>query len=140
LVRAPDWDALKIRRTDFSGNRLRITSNQKTGKPHSVIIRDHVVAALFALPLRPTVDANHFFWSGKSLHKSLTSQWQRKLGRLNNYLSLVDDEGKPMRFHSHQLRDTSGSGGLGCRVQGESTDALHSPWLSVETLLRAPGA
>jgi integrase len=134
-------DALKIRRADFSGNRILIPSSQKTGKPHSVIIPDHVVAALFSLPLRSTVDANHFFWSGKSLHKSLTGQWQRKLGRLNNYLSLVDYEGKPMRFHSHQLRDTFAVSQLlaGTSMQDLSwmlghasirvTEAYYAPWV-----------
>ncbi len=38
--------------------------------------------------------------------KPLTGRWQRKLHRLNAYLSMLDYEGKPMTFHSHQLRDT----------------------------------
>ena len=99
-------DALKVRRADFKGNRLTIKKSQKTKKPHAVIVPDHVIAALFNLAKRPTIDLAYFFWSGKSLHKSLTSQWQRKLQRLNDYLSMIDDEGHPMRFHSHQLRDT----------------------------------
>jgi integrase len=33
-------------------------------------------------------------------------QWQRKLGRLNRYLSMVDYEGRALQFHSNQLRDT----------------------------------
>jgi integrase len=65
-----------------------------------------VVDALKNLPRRDTVDPRYFFWSGKSELKSLTGQWQQKLGRLNAYLSLVDYDGKPLRFHSHQLRDT----------------------------------
>lgn len=36
----------------------------------------------------------------------LTGQWQRKFGRLNKYLSMLDYEGRPLLFHSHQLRDT----------------------------------
>jgi integrase len=32
--------------------------------------------------------------------------WQRKLARLNQYLSLADYDGRPLRCHSHQLRDT----------------------------------
>ena len=99
-------DALKVKREDFKGNRLTIKKSQKTKKPHALIVPDHVVAALFDLGARATVHPDYFFWSGKSLHKSLTSQWQRKLQRLNNHLSLVDYEGAPMRFHSHQLRDT----------------------------------
>lgn len=99
-------DALKVKRTDFRGNRLTVKKSQKTKKPHAVIVPDHVITALFTLAPRPTIDPAYFFWSGKSLHKSLTGQWQRKLERFNDYLSLIDDEGAPMRFHSHQLRDT----------------------------------
>lgn len=72
----------------------------------TVILPDHVVAVLHDLPSRPDVHPDYFFWSGKSKYKSLTGRWQRKLHRLNDYLSLVDDQGKPMAFHSHQLRDT----------------------------------
>jgi integrase len=99
-------DALKVKRGAFIGNRLLIAKTQKTGKPHIVLIPDHVVSALFSLAVRPTIDPAYFFWSGKSKAKSLTGQWQRKLGRLNDYLTLVDYEGMPLRFHSHQLRDT----------------------------------
>jgi hypothetical protein len=48
----------------------------------TVLIPDHVIAALNALPPRADVHPDYFFWSGNSKHKSLTGRWQRKLERL----------------------------------------------------------
>lgn len=59
-----------------------------------------------SLPTRKSVHQNYYFWSGSSKYKSVVSQWERKLKRLNEYLELVNYEGHPMKFHSHQLRDT----------------------------------
>jgi integrase/recombinase XerD len=98
-------DALMVAKSRIVGNRFTLRT-VKSGTKLTVILPDHVVADLHALPTRPTVDPRYFFWSGKSEIKSLTGQWQRKLGRLNKYLTLVDYEERPLRFHSHQLRDT----------------------------------
>ncbi len=134
-------DALKVKRTDFTGNRLTIRKSQKTKKPHALIVPDHAISELFSLKTRPTIDPAYFFWSGKSLHKSLTSQWQRKLQRLNEYLSIVDYDGQPMRFHSHQLRDTFAMEHLlaGTTMQDMSrmlghasikvTEKYYAPWV-----------
>jgi site-specific recombinase XerD len=136
-------DALRFPRSALRGNRLTVTI-QKSGrkkKQHTVIVPDQVCKALLDLPARPTTDPNHFFWSGTSKHKSLTSQWQRKLQRLNQYLTLVDYEGKPMRFHSHQLRDTFAVNHLlaGTSMQDLSlmlahesikvTEKYYAPWV-----------
>jgi integrase len=98
--------------------RDRLDRNRFTLIPHKtrktkfklvVIVPDHVVAALDNLPVRPGVDPRYFFYSGKSKVKSLTGLWQKKIDRLNNFLALVDYQEKdpqPLRFHSHQLRDT----------------------------------
>lgn len=98
-------DALVVAKERIAGNRFTLRT-VKNGTKLTVILPDHVVAALRALPERLTIDPRYFFWSGKSEIKSLTGQWQRKLGRLNKYLSMVDYEGRPLQFHSHQLRDT----------------------------------
>jgi integrase len=98
-------DALMVAKDRITGNRFTLRT-VKNGTKLTVILPDHVVAALRALPERLTVDPRYFFWSGKSEIKSLTGQWQRKLGRLNKYLSMVDYDGRPLQFHSHQLRDT----------------------------------
>ena len=98
-------DALTVAKARIIGNRFSLRT-VKNGTKLTVILPDHVVAALHALQQRPTIDPRYFFWSGKSEVKSLTGQWQRKLGRLNKYLSMVDYDGTPLQFHSHQLRDT----------------------------------
>ena len=98
-------DALTVAKDRIIGNRFTLRT-VKNGTKLTVILPDHVVTALHALRQRPTIDPRYFFWSGKSEVKSLTGQWQRKLGRLNKYLSMVDYEGRPLQFHSHQLRDT----------------------------------
>ena len=98
-------DALLCAKSRIVGNKFTLRT-RKGGTPLTVILPDHVVAVLHDLPSRPDVHPDYFFWSGKSKYKSLTGRWQRKLHRLNDYLSLVDYQGKPMTFHSHQLRDT----------------------------------
>ena len=98
-------DALTVAKNRIIGNRFTLRT-VKNGTKLTVILPDHVVAALNALPQRPTIDPRYFFWSGKSEVKSLTGQWQRKLSRLNRYVSMLDYEGRPLQFHSHQLRDT----------------------------------
>ena len=133
-------DALLCVRSRIVGNRFTLRT-RKTGSGLTVILPDHVVAALHALPLRPDVDPKYFFWSGKSKYKSLTGRWQRKLHRLNDYLSLVDYQDKPMIFHSHQLRDTFAVSQLlsGTSMEDLSkmlshgsvkiTEKYYSPWV-----------
>jgi integrase/recombinase XerD len=75
-------DALMVAKDRITGNRFTLRT-VKNGTKLTVILPDRVVTALHALPRRPTVDPRYFFWSGKSEIKSLTGQWQRKLGRLN---------------------------------------------------------
>jgi integrase/recombinase XerD len=99
-------DALMCPRSRLEGNRLFLRKMKKTGEPIYAILPDRVVEILKRLPKRPGIHPNYFFWSGKSKYKSLVSQWERKLNRLNNYLELIDYEGHPMKFHSHQLRDS----------------------------------
>ena len=133
-------DALLCARSRIVSNKFTLRT-RKAGTKLTVILPDHVVAALHALPSRPDVDPKYFFWSGKSKYKSLTGRWQRKLHRLNDYLSLVDYEDKPMTFHSHQLRDTFAVSQLlsGTSMEDLSrmlsrssvkiTEKYYSPWV-----------
>jgi site-specific recombinase XerD len=100
-------DAVTAAKARLVGNRF--DNMVKGGKALTVIIPDHVVKMLNDLPARGTVDPRYFFWSGTSQIKSETGRWQRKLARLNKFLSLVDYDPvapKPIMFHSHMLRDT----------------------------------
>jgi site-specific recombinase XerD len=99
-------DALMCPRSRVEGNHLFLRKMKKTGEPIYAILPDRVLEALRKLPPRTTAHPNYFFWTGKSKYKSLVSQWERKLRRLNDHLQLVDYERQPMKFHSHQLRDT----------------------------------
>jgi integrase len=66
---------------------------------------------------------------------------QRKLERLNDYLSIAKDDGTPMKFHSHQVRDTFAVTQLlsGTSMQDLSkmlghksvkiTEKYYSPWV-----------
>jgi hypothetical protein len=101
-------DATMAARWRLQGDRY-VLKMIKGGAPLTVILPPHVVAALNALPARDDIDPRYFFWSGKSKNKSLTSTWQKKFARLNDFLSLVDydeENPQPIRFHSHQCRDT----------------------------------
>jgi integrase/recombinase XerD len=99
-------DALSCPRSNLQGNRLFLRKTKKTGEPVYAVLPDRLVSALRDLPKRETVSDKYYFWSGASKYKSLVCQWQRKLHRLNEYLDLRDDQGCPMPFHSHMLRDT----------------------------------
>jgi integrase/recombinase XerD len=103
-------DALLAKRDRLDGNRFTLIPHKtrKTKFKLVVIVPDHVVADLDNLPARPGVEPRYFFYSGRSKVKSLTGLWQKKIDRLNNFLALVDyqEDPQPLRFHSHQLRDT----------------------------------
>jgi len=133
-------DALMCAKSRIQGNRFSLTT-QKSKSALTVLIPDHVIAALNALPTRADVHPDYFFWSGNSKHKSLTGRWQRKLERLNDHLAIAKDDGTPMRFHSHQLRDTFAVAQLlnGTSMQDLSkmlshksikiTEKYYSPWV-----------
>ena len=74
-------DALMCAKSRIHGNRFNLTT-QKGKTALTVIIPDHVITALNALPPSEDVHQNYFFWSGGSKYKSLTGRWQRKLERL----------------------------------------------------------
>ena len=66
-----------------------------------------VVEALQDLsPDRHPFHPDHFFWDKKIAPGSLTTKWGRVINALNQCLSFRDEEGDPMRFHSHIWRDT----------------------------------
>ena len=64
-------DALLCARSRIVGNKFTLRT-RKGGAALTVILPDHVVTALHALPSRPDVHTNYFFWSGQSKYKSLT--------------------------------------------------------------------
>ena len=98
-------DALLLPRSALVGNRLTLTTLKTKAKP-TPVLPDFVVDALLKLQPRRNTHPKYFWWSGKSSHLTLTTQWTARIRSFNRYLSLRDEQGHPMKFHSHQLRDT----------------------------------
>lgn len=99
-------DCLALPRSGLVGNRLKLKT-QKNGADVDRILPDHAVAALRALsPDRSTFKPGYFLWSVKCQKENLTSKWVEYIQTMNRFLSFKDEQGQPMRFHSHMLRDT----------------------------------
>lgn len=98
-------DVLMLRRSALVGNRLVLTT-QKTKTKTSPILPDFVRAALIELKPLPSTGNDYFFCSGHIHHLSLTTMWTARIRDLNRFLPFIDDQGRPMEFRSHMLRDT----------------------------------
>lgn len=100
-------DCLTFPRSGLVGNRLRL-STQKTGAEVDRILPDHVVAALQSLSIdRPHFNPEYFFWVKTWISKeTLRMSWESYIRELYDFLSFTDENGQPMSFHSHMLRDT----------------------------------
>ncbi len=98
-------DVLKMSRTELVGNRITFKM-QKNDRELVVFLPDDVLTDLLALPTRPGVHRNYFFWNRKLTYKTMTIKWFRKIDKLNEYLSLREERGEPMEFRSHMMRDT----------------------------------
>ena len=99
-------DALLLKRSSIRAGWMTLTT-KKTGK----LIKDRplpnqVLAALDAVPAQPHVRNGYYFWSRECQADNLTTVWSGRIVALNQYFSLKDDEGQPMEFRSHMLRDT----------------------------------
>lgn len=104
-------DAVALPKAALSGNRLRVVIQKKRNrKPVQArvefVLPDHVVSALGDLPKRKEEHPDYFFWSKQCTETVNTNKWVRKVDRLNDYLSFKDEEGEPLEFRSHMLRDT----------------------------------
>jgi len=94
-------------RTGLVGNRISLITKKTGAKIENRSIPDHVAEALLALsPDRIRWRRDFFFWPEGRKKEGLTSLFGDIIGALNAFLAFTDDNGTPMRFHSHQLRDT----------------------------------
>jgi site-specific recombinase XerD len=98
-------DVLMLPRNALVGNHLNL-STQKTSAALTPILPEYVVEALEAIRPRQGVHPDYFFWSRRCQPESLGKPWATRIRRLNKHLSLTDEQGLPMMFHSHMLRDT----------------------------------
>lgn len=99
-------DALMLRRSAVHGNRLDLTIKKSKDKIIDRVVPSSVIAALKAVPVRKTMHPDRFFWSEQCDHRVLSGMWTPRVRLLNNYLHLKGEDGNPLQFHSHMLRDT----------------------------------
>jgi site-specific recombinase XerD len=98
-------DVLMLPRKALVGKVLSLKT-LKTGAQVRTSLPSHVVKALKALKPRSQVHPLAFFWNRTSGYKTLEAAFLKRIRGLNRYLNFHDEEGQPMRFHSHMLRDT----------------------------------
>jgi integrase len=100
-------DCLMFPRSGLVGNCISLVTKKTGAKIEDRHIPDHVAEALHALsPDRPGWRPEYFFWRENYKLGSLSRRYIYIIGKLNKFLAFKDEDGKPMRFHSHQLRDT----------------------------------
>jgi integrase/recombinase XerD len=104
-------DVVCLPKSALAGNRLSaIMRKKRKRKPAAsrieCVIPDHVVTALRSLPLRKEDHPDYFFWSRKCSEQVNVNKWVYKVDRLSGYLTFKEEEGRPLEFRSHMLRDT----------------------------------
>jgi integrase len=98
-------DVLMLPRSALYGNRLRLIT-QKTHARFDEIVPDIVISELGSIRPRPGVHPDYYFWSRTCTPRTLASMWCMRISELNDFLSFRDEQGDPMPFRSHMLRDT----------------------------------
>lgn len=79
---------------------------QKTGDKIDRLVPDEVIDALKAVPVRKTMHPDQYFWPRRCDHRVLSGIWTPRVRLLNDNLHFRNEQGEPMRFPSHMLRDT----------------------------------
>jgi site-specific recombinase XerD len=104
-------DVVSLPKSALRGNRLTATIRKKrkrkpTACQMDCILPDHVIAALQAIPLRTREHPDYFCWGGRVSEVVNTSAWIRRIDELSKHLNFKDENGGPLDFRSHMLRDT----------------------------------
>jgi integrase len=104
-------DVLILPKSALNGNRLTAVIRKKRNrKPNASVIErvlpDYVVKTLNELPLRGEEHPDYWFWSKTCNEEVNCNKWIRKIDKFNDHLSFKDEDGNPLRFRSHMLRDT----------------------------------
>lgn len=82
------------------------TRTLKTGALVEAELPMETRIAIAAVKPRSQAHKDYFFWSRNCTKETLRGKWEDRIHRLNKQLSFLTDEGEPMWFHSHMLRDT----------------------------------
>jgi integrase len=100
-------DCLMLPRTGLVGNRISLITKKTGSKIENRVLPDHVVSALNDLsPDRPTFKPGYFLWNEGVKWENLSTRWINVITAMNARLDFKDEDGQPMNFHSHMLRDT----------------------------------
>ena len=101
-------DALMLKRTAIKDGRLALRTKKTGSWIKNRKLPQVVMDALDAIPLEQEhVKPGFYFWSRNCGNAdNLTTIWAEHIRDLNVYLHLHDEDGKPMDFRSHMLRDT----------------------------------
>ena len=104
-------DVVSLSKAALHGNRLTATIQKKRNRKPlqsrvEFVLPDHVVEALRSLPRRTEEHPDYFFWSRQCSELVNTNKWVRKIDRLSGLLVFKDEQGRPLEFRSHMLRDT----------------------------------
>jgi site-specific recombinase XerD len=98
-------DVLMLPRSAVRDNRI-VIKTQKTKEPFDQVVPIAVIEALNAVPVRKTMHPDQFLWSRQCDHRVLAGMWTPRIRRINKYISFTNEQGEPMGFRSHMLRDT----------------------------------
>ena len=105
------WTGLRIldvlvlpRKAIFRG--VLKTKTLKTGALVEAELPKIAIAALADVKPRLQTHKDYFFWNHNCTTESLRTKWENRIRILRKQLSFLTEEGEPMRFHSHMLRDT----------------------------------
>lgn len=113
-------DALTVERARFtkqaSGWYRLLLRRAKTGVAVFVSLAPEVVAEILAI--KP-VSERYLFWDGKENKETLVKRYGEAYRRVSELSELKDENGQPLGFHSHMLRDTFA---VWCFLQGMATE------------------
>lgn len=98
-------DALMLKRNKIRNGYLNIVT-KKTDDILNRKLPKQVLDALAGIKPQSHVRPDCYFWSNDCAADNLTVVWAERIRKLNAYLNLKDEDGEPMEFRSHMLRDT----------------------------------
>jgi integrase/recombinase XerD len=137
-------DALTVERKSFArmpnGWVRLFLRRAKTGVEVYVSLAPDVAADI--LSVEPMSD-RYLFWDGKESRNTIVQRYVNAYSRVSTLAELKDEDGNPVDFHSHMLRDTFA---VWCFTQGMATEDVaallghrniqvtqqhYSPWIGI---------
>ena len=99
-------DCLMLRRAQVRDGWLKLTT-KKTGAHLERRLPQQVLDALAEIEPQEHTRQGYYFWSAACQDAdNLTVIWTQRIKALNKYFELETEDGDPLEFRSHMLRDT----------------------------------